>query len=63
METFLEILKYILPALIVLLTTFITLRIFFENEQKKLAMNAKTIAEKDVLSVKMQAYEFYPIIF
>jgi len=57
MADILEILKYILPSLIVFLTVFYFLKKYFENEDKK--RNHQTLLKnKDIITpLRLQAYE------
>jgi len=57
METLLEILKYSLPGLIVLLATYIILKSFLENETQKQVNQLKQSNKKTLIPLKMQAYE------
>lgn len=57
MDIFLELLKYILPALIVFLTTFYIVRKFFENDQKQKKFELMTANQKITTPIKLQAYE------
>jgi len=57
METFLEILKYTVPALIVLIASFIIIRAFLENETRKQELKVKLSNSKTLIPIKMQAYE------
>jgi hypothetical protein len=57
METFLEILKYIVPALVVFVTVFIVLKAFLENDRDKRQEEGKTDSEKVLIPLKIQAYE------
>ncbi|MCX6233403.1 MAG: hypothetical protein NT175_01570 [Bacteroidetes bacterium] len=57
METFLEILKYIIPALVVFVTVFIVLKAFLENDRNKRQAEVKTDREKILIPLKTQAYE------
>lgn len=57
METFLEILKYILPSLVVLVTAFIVIRSFLENDLQKREKLTHDAAFNAVLPMKIQAYE------
>jgi len=56
-DTILEIVKYLLPSLIVFLTAFFVLKSFFNNEMKKLEQQLRTEARKDTLPLRLQAYE------
>jgi hypothetical protein len=57
MDTVLEILKYLLPALVVFATTFYMVRKYFEGEEKKrrhqLFLNNQTM----ITPLRLQAYE------
>ncbi|HXH19772.1 MAG TPA: hypothetical protein VNJ07_11895 [Chitinophagales bacterium] len=57
LESILEILKYVLPSLIVFLTAFFVLKSFFNNEMKKLEQQLRTESRKDTLPLRLQAYE------
>lgn len=57
METFLDIVKYILPSLVVLVTAYLVTRSFLENEQRKLESEHRTEWDKALLSLRLQAYE------
>ncbi len=57
MEHILEILKYVLPSLIVFLTAYFVLKSFFQNEQKKLDHQLRVESRKDTLPLRLQAYE------
>jgi hypothetical protein len=57
MEVFLEILKYILPATIVLLTVWIMLRTWSRNEDKKRKNEFNMHIMDDLLPIRLQAYE------
>lgn len=59
METLLEILKYTIPALIVLLACYIILKSFLENETSKQVNQIKQSNIKTLLPLKMQAFERY----
>ena len=56
-ESILEILKYVLPSVIVFLTAFFVLKSFFNNEMKKLEQQLRTESRKDTLPLRLQAYE------
>ncbi|GIV33695.1 MAG: hypothetical protein KatS3mg031_1230 [Chitinophagales bacterium] len=56
-ETILEILKYVLPSLIVFLTAFYLIKTFFNNELRKLEHRLRTETRKDTLPLRLQAYE------
>ncbi len=57
METFLDIAKYILPSLVVLVTAYLVIRSFLENEQRNLEAERRTGWDKTLLSLRLQAYE------
>lgn len=52
-----EILKYILPSLIVLATAYYLLRLFLNKEAEKNQVNLRLDMQKISLPVRMQAYE------
>ena len=57
MDPFFEILKLILPALIVFLTSFYMIKKFLENEDKKRLSELRADGHKFVTPIRMQAYE------
>lgn len=57
MELFLEIIKYTLPALIVFFTTFVFLRTWTRNEERRRDHDKSMVMKDDVLPVRLQAYE------
>jgi len=57
MNDLLEILKYILPSLVVLAAAYYLLKLFLENEQKKRAVDIKMAGYKIVTPIRLQAYE------
>lgn len=57
MKEFLEILKYILPSLVVLAVTYIVIRAFLENELKKKVLEIKNVSAKAVTPIQLQAFE------
>jgi hypothetical protein len=57
MTDFLEILKYVLPALIVFLTTWLLLATFAEREKERYKMVLATKNQKTLTPIRMQAYE------
>jgi len=57
MTDFIEILKYILPAIIVFLTAYFLIRNFLRNEEKR-RRHELTMNQKDsILPLRLQAYE------
>jgi len=57
METFLEILKYLLPSLVVFLTAWFLVRRFLGQERDILELKARSDFRNAALPVRMQAYE------
>jgi hypothetical protein len=57
LETILEILKYVLPSLVVFLTAFFVTKSFYNNEMRKLEQHLRTESRKDTLPLRLQAYE------
>lgn len=57
MEAILEILKYILPSLIVFFTVWILLRSWSRNEDKRRQKEFNMHITDDILPVRLQAYE------
>lgn len=57
MYDFLEILKYILPSLVVFLTSFFVIKLFFDNEHKKKQSEFLHITGNITLPIRLQAYE------
>lgn len=54
---FLEILKYVLPSVVVLLASYYAMKAFFENEQNKRRMDLRTSNQKLVTPIRLGAYE------
>ena len=54
---FLEILKYILPSIVVLLASYFAMKAFFENEQNKRRMDLRTSNQKLITPIRLGAYE------
>lgn len=52
-----EILKYCLPALIVLLATWIVMHKLFKSEQLKREWELKRAAQKEISPIRLRAYE------
>ncbi len=52
-----ELLKYILPSVVVFLTAFYILKAFFEQEQKRQETSLKMGIQEKTLPVQIQAYE------
>lgn len=57
METFLEILKYTLPALVVFLTAYLLVNKALNHITKKLELERRLGFQKDTLPLRLQAYE------
>jgi len=57
MEVILEILKYILPALIVFFTAYFTIKILIKNDQRKRDYEIIMKNKQIVTPVRLQAYE------
>jgi hypothetical protein len=57
METFLEILKYTLPALVVFLTVYLVLRSYFDFKQKEGLLEIRRKDQEIILPIRLQAYE------
>ncbi|MFT5072029.1 MAG: hypothetical protein ACI8V8_002001 [Chitinophagales bacterium] len=57
MEILLELLKYTLPALVVALVVYIMMRTHNENNYKLKLLEMKSLNSKDIVPLKLQAYE------
>ena len=57
METFLEILKFTLPSLIVFATAYVMIRNITENNNKKNKHELSLNTQKQILPIRLQAYE------
>lgn len=57
MNELLEILKYTIPALIVFITAFLLLRLFFKNEEKRRKYELSLNYKETILPLRLQAYE------
>ncbi len=57
MDLFLEFLKITIPALIVLLATYLTMKQFFQNEQRQRQRDIRLENIKTTLPIRLQAYE------
>jgi len=57
MQEFLEILKYILPSLVVFATAYFLLRTCFDNEVRQLKEEKKDDSRKASIPLRFQAYE------
>ena len=52
-----EVLKYCVPALIVLLATWIVMHKLFSNEEQKREWELKRLAQKEISPIRLRAYE------
>lgn len=52
-----EVLKYCIPALIVLIATWIVMYKLFKNEQQKREWELKKAAQKEISPIRLRAYE------
>jgi len=57
MSDLLEILKYILPSVVVFFTSFFVIRLFFENEFKKKQSEFRQLTGNITIPIRLQAYE------
>ncbi len=57
MSEFLEILKYILPSLVVLALAYLLIKAFLENEIKKQVLEIKRASSRVITPIQLQAYE------
>ncbi len=57
MNVILEILKYVLPASIVLVTAYFLIKSFLDQETQKRQMDVKSQNQKMITPVRLQAYE------
>jgi hypothetical protein len=57
MSDILEILKYVVPSLVVMATAYYLLRLFFDSEQKKRLADVKMAGYKIITPIRLQAYE------
>jgi hypothetical protein len=57
LEQFIEVLKYTIPALIVLATAYLMLKSYLDDNYRTYALNQRTEAQKITLPVRLQAYE------
>jgi len=53
----LEILKYILPSVVVFFTAYYLIKIFLEVEEKKLSLELKMDAKNITIPIRLQAFE------
>ncbi len=57
MNDLLDILKYILPSLVVFVAVYFVLRSFLENDSKKKILEIKMANQKTITPIRIQAYE------
>ncbi len=57
MSDFLEILKYVIPSLVVFLTAYAILKKFLDKEEKKLRYEYNLKSEQFTIPIRLQAYE------
>ena len=57
METFLEILKFTIPSVIVFITAFFVIRQFISSETMKLQIEARKENQSLITPIRLQAYE------
>lgn len=62
MELFLELLKYILPAVAVLIVVYIMLSSFFKEEENRRMFQIRKETTKVALPLRLQAYERYTLL-
>lgn len=57
MDAFFDILKIVLPAVLVLATAFYAIKKFLENDQRKRTIELRKEGQKVVTPIRLQAYE------
>lgn len=57
MDAFLEIIKYILPALIVFFTAYFSIRLLIKNDQKRRDFEIMVKNKNEITPIQLQAYE------
>ncbi|MBN2669858.1 MAG: hypothetical protein JXR60_11605 [Bacteroidales bacterium] len=57
MGALLEVLKYVLPSLVVFITAYLIIKSFFEDQLKQKEMEIRAIHKKDLTPLRLQAYE------
>ncbi|MEA3494541.1 MAG: hypothetical protein U9R42_00715 [Bacteroidota bacterium] len=57
MDVFIELIKVLLPSVIVFVTAFYILKSFLQNEKDKKLIDVKSDSAKDLIMLKLQAYE------
>jgi len=56
-QFFLDLLRYIIPSIIVFLVTYLTLRKFLEEDYKSKLLELKKESQKELIPIRLQAYE------
>ena len=62
MELFLELLKYALPAIVVLVAVYVMLSSFFREEENRRMFQIRKETAKAALPLRLQAYERYTLL-
>jgi hypothetical protein len=57
MNEFLEILKYLLPSMVMFVVAFYFIKVFLDNQVKKQELQIRETMKKTVLPIRLQAYE------
>lgn len=57
----LEILKYVLPSVVVFFTAYYLIKIFLEVEEKKLSLELKMDAKNITIPIRLQAFERFTL--
>lgn len=52
-----EVLKYVMPSLVVLLATWLVMYKLFKNEEQKRLWELKKLSQKEISPIRMRAYE------
>ena len=57
MEQFFEILKYILPSLVVFITVYFLYKLFVQTQERQKVLQLKQESKNVILPLRLQAYE------
>ena len=57
MNAFLEILKYLLPSMVMFVVVYYFIKVFLDNQVRKQELQIKEAMKKTVLPIRLQAYE------
>lgn len=57
MNEFLDILKYLLPSMVMFVVVFYFIKVFLDNQVRKQELQIKEAMKKTVLPIRLQAYE------